>query len=117
MPELWWRAEDKRYADYDPWAEWEQPSSSHLKIIFRSFTVIKHTPQGVWLREFWEPPRFVLGTSIKQFAVPTKELALQDLIQRKLCHVAGARARLAHAEEHLEGARRELSLLVSDRRP
>ena len=110
--ELWWRAEDKRYADYDEWAEFEQPNSSHLRIIFRSFAVIKHTPQGVWIREFWERPRFVLGTSIKQFAVPTKELAMQDLIQRKLCHVAGCEARLSRAKEHLEGARRALTNLT-----
>ena len=104
-PELWWRAVDKRYADYDPWAEWEQPLSSHLRIELHSYEVTKHTPQGVQLLHHG----FVLGTAIKQFAVPTKELALQDLIQRKLRHVAGCKARLHRAEEHLEGARHELS--------
>ena len=74
MIEVWWRAEDKRYANWDPWAEFEQPSGSHLKIDVIPYIVDRHTPKGVFL----ETGDFVLGKANKQFAVPTKELALLD---------------------------------------
>lgn len=108
--EYWWRAEDRRYANYDPWAEFEQPSGSHLVIELYSYEVVRHTPKGVVL---W-PHGFVLGTATKQFAVPTKELALLDLIARKKRHVAGCQVRLAQAEEHLRGAERELEKLKNE---
>lgn len=104
MTEIWWRAEDKRYANYDPWAEFEQPSGSHLKIELHPYAVERHTPKGVFLYHHG----FVLGTATKQFAVPTKELALQDLIARKKLHVLFSKARLAQAEEHLLAATRAL---------
>jgi hypothetical protein len=109
MPEdLWWRAEDKRYANYDPWAEFEQPTGSHLKIEFRSYHVTRYTPKGVWISWGFGHSQFVLGTATKQYAVPTKELALRDLIARKKIHVSSCKARLAQAEEHLTAAQRLL---------
>lgn len=102
--EIWWRADDKRYANYDPWAEFEQPAGSHLKIELTPYAVYRHTAKGVFLRE----GSYVRGAARKQFAVPTKELALSDLVVRKMRHVAGCRARLAQAEEHLREA--QLSL-------
>lgn len=102
--EHWWRAEDRRYANYDPWAEFEQPSGSHLVVELRPFPVLRHTAKGVWLDCGFGRKRFVLGEATKQFAVPTRELALADLVARKERHVAGARARLAQAQEHLDAA-------------
>jgi hypothetical protein len=111
-PELWWRAEDNRYANYDEWAEFDQPSGSHLKIEFRSYKVIKHTPKGVWLQMYWNHAFFVLGTARKQHAVPTKELALKDLIARKKVYVSRCEQRLARAREHLTAAEYKLRKLV-----
>lgn len=111
QPDLWWRAEDKRYANYDPWAEFEQPDGSHLKIELRSYEVLRHTPKGVFLSVglFDRQEEFVRGKAHKQFAVPTKELALRDLIIRKQHHVRGCKARLNQAVEHLDGAERALA--------
>jgi hypothetical protein len=109
-PELWWRAKDKRYADYDPWAEFEQPTSSHCKIELSSYPVLRHTPKGVWIDIGFGCPQFILGTAAKQYAVPTKELALQDLIARKKRHVWCCAARLKRAEEHLNLARHALAI-------
>jgi hypothetical protein len=98
--ETWWRAEDRRYANYDEWAEFDQPSGSHLKIMFLPYTVDRHTPKGVFLTD----GDFIRGKARKQLAVPTKALALRDLIIRKEHHVRGAKARLAQAQEHLAAA-------------
>jgi len=102
--EYWWRAEDVRYANYDPFEEYEQ-SGSHLVIRIRCVEVVKHTPKGVMVRDLHTgDKRFILGTSVKQYAVPTKELAIRDLVERKKVHVAAARARLTRAKEHLSAA-------------
>lgn len=82
--DIWWRAVDKQYADYDPWAEWEQPTTSHTRITFWPVTIISTTPKGVFCYDGLSGERrFILGTALKQYAVPTKELALRDLIARK----------------------------------
>ncbi len=106
--DVWWRAEDRRYANYDPWAEFEQPSGSHLQLELRAYVVDSYTPKGVWLRNIFGGRTFVLGTATKQHAVPTRELAIRDLIARKKRHVDECRARLARAEEHLEAAEKWL---------
>ena len=100
--ETWWSAEDKRYANYDPWAEFEQPPGSHLVIHLWPHRVIKHTPKGVWLTD--EPfglQRFLCHNWYKQWASPTQKEALQHLIARKQKHVRMSEARLARAQEHL----------------
>lgn len=103
--EVWWRADDRRYANYDPFEEFEQPSGSHLVIHLTPFAVLKHTPKGVWVRQQFGSPQFVLGKAIRQICVPTKELALQDLVRRKERHVQGCEYRLAEAKEHLKAAK------------
>lgn len=106
--EVWWRADDKRYANYDPFAEYEQPSGSHLALELTPYVVVRHTPKGVWVRSYFGGETFVLGTAIRQQAVPTVELAIRDLVARKRRHVAGAAARLRRAEQHLEAAEKWL---------
>ena len=102
--EIWWRADDMRYANYDQWAECDQPSGSHLALELTPYIVVKHTPKGVRLRGWLGDEFFVLGSAIRQKAVPTIELAIQDLIARKKRHVQGAQARLRQAEAHLAAA-------------
>ena len=111
--ELWWYAKDRRYANYDPWAEFEQPSGSHLVLELDWYVVVRHTPKGVWLRAPFQGEFFVRGNAIRQRAVPTKELAIRDLVARKKRHVAGAAARLARAQQHLAAAEGWLSKLTS----
>lgn len=101
---MWWRADDKRYANYDPWAEFEQPSGSHLVIEFTPFQVVKYTPKGVRLRDWIGYEFFVLGDAIRQKAVPTKALALQDLVRRKEKHAEMAQRRADIAKQHLDAA-------------
>lgn len=99
--EVWWRAEDRRYANYDPWAEFEQPSGSHLVLHLTPYMVTQHTPKGVWLKGSMGEKHFVLGSATKQHAVPTIELAIKDLMARRKHHVAMCQARLNRAKEHL----------------
>jgi hypothetical protein len=108
--EVWWRADDKRYANYDPWAEFDQPTGSHLMLELTPYVVVRHTPKGVWLRSYFGGETFVLGTATKQQAVPTVELAIRDLVARKKRHVAGAAARLRRAEQHLDAAEKWLDM-------
>ena len=93
------------------WAD-EQPNSSHLVIELRSYEVVRSTPKGVWLNSGFGKPVFVLGTSYKQFAVPTQELALADLVKRKGVHVSACKARLFRAEEHKAAAEASMTRLA-----
>ena len=102
--DVWWAAKDQRYANYDPWAEYEQPSGSHLVIELTPYIVVRYTPKGVVVRDYLGFESFVNGKSKKQLCVPTQELALQDLIRRKEIHVSCAKTRLNLAEQHLAAA-------------
>lgn len=102
--DTWWRADDKRYANYDPFAEFEQPSGSSLKIELTPFEMVKETPRGVWVRNWLGSKFFVLGEAARQIAVPTKQLAIQDLVRRKEKHVRMSEMRAKMAREHLAAA-------------
>lgn len=102
MPEIWWRADDKRYAVFDEWGE--DLTGSTLQIVLTPVKVLRHTPKGVIL----EDHGFQRGEALRQHAVPTKELALQDLIARKRVQISFCQHRLNRAKEHLEGAERAL---------
>lgn len=103
--EYWFRADDKRYANYDPWAEFEQPSGSHLTIEITPYLVTRHTPKGVFVRHWFDNHEiYVLGNSVRQLCVPTIEFALYDLIKRKEKHVQMSQFRMSRAEEHLNAA-------------
>lgn len=97
--EYWFRADDKRYANYDPWAEFEQPSGSHVVIEIFPFIVERHTPKGVFVRSWKGDEVFVLGNSIRQLCVPTIKLALYDLMKRKEKHFVMCRYRMDKAEQ------------------
>lgn len=97
--EYWFRADDRRYANYDPFAEFEQPSGYHIDIKISPYLVTRHTPKGVFVRSWIGPEQFVLGNSIKQLCVPTIQLALYDLMKRKEKHFTMCRYRMDTAEE------------------
>ena len=102
--DVWWRADDRIYANFDPFAEDDQPQGTHVVIEFTPFIVEKYTPKGVWLRSFLGNRFFQIGNAIRQTAVPTKELALQDLVKRKEKHVKMSEKRLAMAKRSLDMA-------------
>ena len=110
--EVWWRADDNRYADFDPWAMDCQPDTSSVAVELTPYVVKRTTPKTVILSGSMGDEHRVLGRAIRQFAVPTIEIALQDLVARKRRHVSGCAARLKQAEEHLKAA--ELALQQSN---
>jgi len=100
MDEVWWRAEAREYAAYDPRAEWGQPAGSVTRIEMTSYPVIHHTPKGVLIK-YWDgskDTKFILGNAARQWAVPTQELALKDLKCRIEGHISILNARVATAE-------------------
>ena len=107
MTEIWYRVEAKRYANYDPWAEFEQPSGSHLKLNLQEYKVIRHTPKGVVVLDGRE--RFVLGNSLRQLCVPTKEAAYNDLVCRQEKYIRIREARIKDAKEAIRAAKRAIT--------
>ena len=85
-PDIWYSAKVVQYANYDPWAEWEQPSGSHPGIVYDMWEVTQYTPKGVRLRHVGDGVNvkgdLLLGLTMNAFAAPTKCLALQDALAR-----------------------------------
>jgi hypothetical protein len=106
--DIWWRADDKRYAYYDPFDEF-CAGWLHLAIELTPYVVTKVTPKGVKLRAGFGREFFVLGSAVRQQAVPTKELALADLAARKRRHVGFAELRLKHAKQCLAATEHALA--------
>lgn len=88
-PIYWYRYEDRRTANYDPWAEYDQPEGYHITLHERKYKFIRSTPKGAWISmDFFhyrdgDPKKFILASATKQFACPTRELALLSYIARK----------------------------------
>lgn len=108
---FWYRAEVRHYSVGDEYGEHAYTAS---RIEWTKLAVVKHTPKGVKLRwvhmsaslpevyqhtdpGIWDVQ--VLGTAIRQHAVPTRELALRDALIRADRKVAGCKARLNQAEK------------------
>ena len=113
--EIWWRADIRTYADYDPWAEFEQPSGPHDVIELRPYEVVRHTPKGVVVRSFLSGEIRVRGNAKRQECVPTKELALQDLVARMDLHATMAQKRADRALRKFKAAVRALERNRADR--
>ena len=113
---FWYRCEVKHYSAAD---EWGDHSYTSTQVEWTKYAVVAETPKGVWLtRAPWstlDPDKyrgqkgqrlsadvFVLGTSKRQEACPTKDLAIADAIARKKRHIAGCEARLRAAEHDLQ---------------
>lgn len=92
--ELWFRAR----VSISPWSPLD-PS-----VEFDCFRVVRHTPKGVWLQSDGREEFFVLGRARRQYALPTVDLAIEDLIERKKRNVAYKMAHLKSAEMELQGA-------------
>lgn len=107
--DVWWEAEAVRYAEFVPLGDYARPAGSRLEIHLRPYVVAAYTPKGVRLRGPFGSEFFVLGEAVKQRAVPTKALALADLVSRKRLHVHFARLRLGLAEQQLSAAEEALS--------
>jgi hypothetical protein len=106
-PNYWYRYEDFREADYDPWAEYEQPSSNHAALRLRKFLVLKETPKGVWLdgdRGYgnYTGKTFVLKEANKRWACPTIEEAEESWRARKAKQAKIYTARLRSIEEAIK---------------
>lgn len=103
--DVWYSAEIGWYSVAD---EWGDHAYSVCHMVMSEYVVVRTTPKGVWLRGFLTGEFFVKGTALRQRAVPTKELALQDLVARQERHVLGCEARLRRANESLGLALTEL---------
>ena len=99
--EIWYRCELKHYSTCHLTEYGTEVYGSSSKIEYTEYHVKKHTPKGVRLEVCFGNDRFVLGTSVRQLAVPTKELALNDAVERKRKHVYFSKNRLSSAENDL----------------
>lgn len=97
MADHWWRCEVLRQAHWDKWTE--EVIGYSYSVHFTSFVVLRTTPKGVWIDEGFGAEKFILGKAVRQFAVPTKELAKQDEMERRKKHVKMCRHRLQIAIE------------------
>lgn len=123
---FWYRCEVKHYSVAD---EWGDHSYTSTEVVWTKYAVLRETPKGVWLTPVpassMDPDFFrgedryfrdlVIGTSMKQLACPTRELALADAIARKKRHVAGCEARLASAEKDLNLLECQLAVSIMDK--
>ena len=66
--DVWWRCEFNNHSD---------------KPFLLPLRLVKTTPKGVWVKRFLGEPIRILGKARKQYAAPTKELALHDALCRK----------------------------------
>lgn len=85
--DVWYRYNDIHYAA--PLDEWEQPvGPGRSDVSCQEYRIVKVTPKGVWVEYavFAGDRRFVLVGARKQYAWPTKILALRSYIARKKRH-------------------------------
>ena len=75
------------------------------RIILDEFPITKSTPCGSWINVYGTK-KFVLKTSIKQYAYVTKEEALASFIQRKTRQITILSYQLESARVVLEEAKR-----------
>jgi hypothetical protein len=102
-PEIWYRYEGRRYADF---SEWEVVTGTHVDITLHHYYVKNHTPKGVR----FIGGRLVLHASNKKFACPTKELALESFLARKDRHRRILENQLSDVNKLIAMAKGELPL-------
>lgn len=72
-------------------------------IYYRTFTVVRRTPKGVWVKEEWySKERFILNDADKRYCYPTQELAINSLRRRQQMRVMHAQYSLSIATTTLE---------------
>jgi hypothetical protein len=84
-----YRYEYREYATVDQFGDFVSPVFPDPKIILEEYDLIKETPKGYWIGQFFLPfqgepffKKWVSKTATKRFAYPTKEEALTNLIKR-----------------------------------
>lgn len=82
--------------------EFDRPyGTGTISLIYHQFEVVKETPKGVWLDIGFGEKKFVLKSSKRQWASPTKDVAMQKFIRRKQRHVAILKAQIYNIERAL----------------
>lgn len=94
--DLFYRIDDRTYSVVID-AEREE-YGSQLALVGSTYRVTKVTPKGVWLNVWVNKDRFVCLSHTKQFASPTKELAIQGFQARKKRQRAIYAARVNRAD-------------------
>lgn len=84
-----YRYEYREYASVDEFGDYVSPAFPDPKIILEKYDLIKETPKGYWIGQFFLPfqgdpffKKWVSKTATKRYAYPTKEEALTNLIKR-----------------------------------
>ena len=95
--DVWYRIENKQYANYDPFEEYEQ-TGSHTVIELYKFRVEKVTPHGVRLNN----GKFINHDWTKQFANPSMEEAEISFVARKKRQGDIYRAKAARADRAID---------------
>ena len=108
-PEIWYRYEDKTYSVADEYGD-HHHSSYELREY--TFTVVRHTPKGVWLKGWGFEETFVCHNWRKKFACPTREEALKSLIARKNREASIHEARAGRARRFQKMAEERLTDLT-----
>lgn len=86
----WFRLEDRSYSIAD---EYGEHYATSYDVAVLTFVVVKRTPKGVQLRQYWGtqpepsqikgPCRFVLDAANKRFACPSLPEAIESYLARK----------------------------------
>ena len=77
-----------------------------VSMLVDSFTVLRHTPKGVWIWDhIAERERFLLRLARKSFAYPTKELAIDSLQHRARWRVVHLKAQMEKAQAIFDATR------------
>ena len=101
MTEIWYRFQEQRYSVTID-AE-QEIYGTRIDIIRIDYTVIKHTPKGVWLgygHGGWK--RFVKKDATRRFACPTIEEAKVSFIARKNKQISILQKQISQIQEALK---------------
>jgi hypothetical protein len=113
--DIWFRYEDVKYAP--SLNEFDEPiGEGRLAVEMRQYKVIRETPKGAWISQYWpntsfssDEEKFVRNNSVKKFAYPTKEEARIGFIARKNAQLRILKAGVSRAEKALALMRQEIS--------
>lgn len=72
-----------------------------LSIVLHKYKIVKETPCGVWIEQYFRHNKFVLSNSHKRFAFPTIKEASESFRRRKEKYVSLCKHDLEYAERSL----------------
>lgn len=86
---------------------WQEDYAPEPKLILQEFKVLKLTPCGAWIapKGYGSPLRFILKDSVKQYASPTRQRAMEKFIRRKMRYEKILEQRLEETRALLAKAR------------